>query len=370
MDVASNPSIQSTQRGDEPHSPNVSITFTKAVFPRIVLPYSKLIANLDKHIVDLIDANPDDYLAIVPFGAGNSYYTEHPRANNDILTFIKSLGIGENPVNLSLAKASPRNKANSKRDFEKPWSMILSGASSEMRSYLLWQQTFAAHPELTFSVLPFDKSLQSWVIMNISGDAVVNTPQAKALALGAIKHTLWHDSKFRSLADRCLAAQKVVGSTSARAHQATTSFDLTFIESHDSSGNEAPIWQLTGKPITDDPTAHQLFINLIRQQKYYVGLHLLLIDKRMVECVWCKSNTHPGHACPLPKVEDWLGPKPDNAARFQQRVEANHKQGGRGSKRGRGAGSPGNARRGNARGGTSRGGNSRSGQWDYVTYKK
>lgn len=369
LDAASNPSIQSTQRGDEPHTPSVSATFTRSVFPRIVTPYSKLVANLDQHIVDRINADPDNYLAIVPFGAGNSYYHEHPRANVDILAFIKSLGIGESSTDLSIAKASARNKPNSKRDFEKPWTMILSGASKELKSYLLWHQTFAVHPELTFNVLPFDKTIQSWVIMNITGDAVANTPEAKALALGAIKHCLWHNSSFRSLADRCLAAQKFAGSTSARAHRATTTFDLTFIDSHDSSGNEAPIWQLTGKPVTDDPNTHRQFIDLIRRQKYYVGLHLLLIDKRIVECVWCKSNTHPGHACPFPKVEDWLGPIPDNAARFKQRIETNHKEGGRGSKRGRGGSSPRNARRGNSHGGSSRG-SSHGGQWSYVTNKK
>lgn len=370
-DVTLNPSIQSSQRGNKPHTPDISVTFTKAAFPRVVTPYSKLVANLDKHIVELIEAKPDDYLAVVPYSAGNSYYNEHPRANSEILAFIKSLCIGEATPNLSIAKASPRNKVNTKRDFEKPWSMILSGASTELRTYLIWQQTFASHPDITFSILPFDKSLQSWVIMNISGDAVANTPEAKALALGAIKHKLWHDSAFRSLTDRCLSIQKIVGSTSFKAHHATTSFDLTFIESHDTHGNEAPIWQLTGKPISEDPVAQECFFKIIRQHKYYVGMHALQIDKRIVECVWCKSNTHPGHACPFPKVEDWLGPKPDTVTRFQERFSS---PGGRGgARRGRGGSSPGNGRRGSphggSRGGSSRGGGNSQG-WNYVLHKK
>ncbi|KAF5376093.1 hypothetical protein D9615_007751 [Tricholomella constricta] len=361
-----NPSIQSSQRGPERHIPAVSsTTFTRAVFPRVVLSYSQLTANLDSHIVEQVDAAPDSFIAIVPFGAGNSFYREHPKVNSEVLTFVKSLGIGENLAKLSIAKATPRNKPNARRDFEKPWTMILSGASDELRDYLLWHQTFAIHPELTFHALPFDKDLQSWIIMNISGDAVEDSAEAKTKALGAIKHKLWFTSGFRSLADRLLAALKVPASTAERAYLATTSFDLSYIESNDAQGHKAPIWQLTGKPLTTDPDLHCQFLEVIRRQTYYVGLHILECEKRLVECVWCKSNTHPAHACPFPKTEDWMGLKPDNAERFRKRVEASKKDSPapncRGPPGGKGSRTPKEGKHG-------RGGG--KGGWTYVSHRK
>ncbi|KAG5641141.1 hypothetical protein DXG03_005937 [Asterophora parasitica] len=243
-----------SQRGPEIHIPAVKcMTFTRAVFPRIVIPYTLLVQNLDADIETLIEADPDAYIAIVPFGAGNKYFRDNPRANANILAFIKSLELHEEGDSLSVAKALPRNKPNQKREFEKPWTMILSGAGKNLRDYLVWHQTFAVHPELTFSALPFDKDLQSWVIMNISGDLVEKSREAQVNALGAIKHKLWRNPAFRSYADRLLAAQNVAGSTSERACRATKTFDVTYIETQDSEGNPAPIWQLTGKPLTKDP---------------------------------------------------------------------------------------------------------------------
>ena len=87
-------------------------------------------------------------------------------------------------------------------------------------------------------------------------------------------------------------------------------------ETKDSRRNNAPIWQLTGKPITTDHARHREYLSIIRGERYLVGLHFLDIKKRFVDCAGCKSDNHPAHMCPFPKTEDWMGPTPDNAERF------------------------------------------------------
>lgn len=357
-----NPSIQQSQQGPERHVPADKATpFTRAVFPRIVIPYKLLVANLDAVIVEQIQqAAPDTYLAVVVFGAGNKFFREHPTCNADITAFIRTLGVGDDLSNLSIAKAVPRNNPNQKRDFERPWTMVLGGAPQELKEYLVWHQTFAVHPELTFSVLPFDSGLQSWVIMNISGDAVQEGDAAKRDVLGKIKALLWHNPRFRAIADKSLAAVGIAGSCSERAYKATTSFEITYIESNNAQGIHAPIWQLTGRPLSSDPLLHEEFLASVRQQRYWVGLHMLTIDKRIVDCVWCKSNTHPAHACPFPKIPDWLGLVPTAASSPLAQAESPTNRGrgrGRGRGSGRGRGGRGDANRG-------RGG------WQYVTRHK
>lgn len=317
-----NPIHQKSQRGDSPTLPQTTSTpFTKAIFPRVTVPLSALLANLDEQLVKIVTDAPDKFIAIVVFNAGNKYFREHPSANLEVRRFVKSLGLPDQ--NVTVAKPASKNKPNQRREFEKPWTMIMAGAGPELRSFLLWHQTFAVTPTLTFSALPFDEGAQSWVIMNISGDAVDDTREAKNQAMGAIKVYLWYNAKFRALADRCLAPQNIGESTAERAYLATTSYDLAYVETKDSQGNDAPIWQLTGKPITTDMGRHKEYLNIIRGGRYMVGLHFLEIERRFVDCAGCKSDTHPAHMCPFPRTEDWMGPVPDNAERFLKRMEGN-----------------------------------------------
>jgi hypothetical protein len=93
-------------------------------------------------------------------------------------------------------------------------------------------------------------------------------------------------------------------------------------------------------------------------------LHMLTIDKRIVDCVWCKSNTHPAHACPFPKIPDWLGLVPTAASSALAQAESPTNRG-RGCGRGRGSG------RGPSRGRGGRGdANQGRGGWQYVTRHK
>ena len=345
-----NPIHHKSQQGEVPTLPQLTSTpFTRAIYPRITIPFSTLVANLDEQLVKVVSDAPDDFIAIVVFGAGSKFFRENPTANVEVRRFISSLGLPNQ--NVSVAKPAPKNKPNQKRDFEKPWTMILAGAEPELRNFLLWHQTFAVTPTLAFNALPFDKGIQSWVIMNISGDAVTDSQAAKNQALGIIKSHLWFNSKFRAFADRCLAALGVGESQAERACLVTMTYDLTYIETKDSQGNDAPIWQLTGKPITADPDRHKEYLGIIRGERYLVGVHFLEIEKRFVDCAGCKSDTHPAHMCPFPKIEDWMGPTPDNVERFLKRTE-----GSSGSKKGKSSPSSRGGKGSSSKGGPSKGG--------------
>lgn len=104
--------------------------------------------------------------------------------------------------------------------------------------------------------------------MNILGNAVKASEEAKRQALGAIKSVLWFNSCFRAAANAALSDSNVMGTTNERTLLATKLFDLSFIESNDARGDPAPIWQLIGKLLTTNVTLHKAVIEAIRAPKY------------------------------------------------------------------------------------------------------
>ncbi|KAF8957774.1 hypothetical protein BDZ97DRAFT_84951 [Flammula alnicola] len=380
-----NPYLQMTRRGLQPQPPPVAlIPFTHAIFHRVVIPLTNLLANLNEDQANLVKENPSDFIAIVPFEAGDKYYKENPNCNTEILKFIRSLGYPDNE-HVDIAKPVPRNKAG-KKQFDPPWAMIMSGASSALSNFLLWHQTFAVRPDLAFNALPFDPDLQSWVIMNMSGNAVrKEEPQAdqvqaetdpqtedapvrreataKEKALGAIKYKLWHNHEFRAHVTRVLKASgATTDSVAELAYLATTSFDLHYVETKDGETEEdrAPVYQLTGKPLSSKKEDMNEYYRIVRfpGKHYFVGLHKLEVDKRFVNCRWCKSDSHPAHKCPFLQTPDWLGPT-------QPKKEPTDLKRGEGTSR-RGEGT---SRRGGA-GGSTRGSPRGRGGWNEVSYRR
>ena len=346
-----------------PNLPPIStgIPFTRKAFPKVALPFKSLTANLHPDLVEMIKLNPSEYLAIIPFGAGKKFNEENPMAGALFTEFIKTLGLDLG--GLSIAKATPALPPRS--DFDAPWIYILEGGSESLRNFLLWQQTLAATPKIAFSVVPFDLSLHSWVIANISGDIVSDDPKVICRALGVIKKKLWHDQDFRRITYQCLTAMGIQASSTACAFYTTLTFDIHYAPNLVKDA-AAPMWILMGKPITTDTTLHQQYLRIIRNATYFVGMHKLEINKRWLDCVWCKSDTHPAHQCPLPQMDDWLGPKPNRDERLDihpssskgsnnNRAYSNSDQHRGGYSRG--SGHSRNRGRGRGRGNGSRGGN-------------
>lgn len=339
-----NPHIKQTGGGDIPTLPaKINTHFTRADFPKVVIPYDKLVANIAPEQIEQIQKNPAGHIAIVPLGAGKKYYRDNENCNWDILAFLKSFGFAGND-DIHLAKPIPRN-ANEKRDYEPPFPMILKGASAELRAYLLYQQTFALKADLAFNAIPFDTAVQSWVIMNITGDAVENSDRSKKQVLGAIKTRLWKDHAVRDTVGELLAATGANFSVNEGVFRATESFELTFIDSVNHLGKPKPIFQLTGKPLTADEKEHKKLLALIRNpappgkvklpnaktgrvsataSHPYITPdgHKLDIEKTFINCIWCKADTHPAHKCPFLAVEDWRGPRNNVTTERNEEIKA------------------------------------------------
>lgn len=378
-----NPHIQKAGEGDIPTLPPVSTTqFTRAEFPRVVIPFDDLVRNLAEEQVNQIKGNPGNYIAIIPFGAGKKFYDENPTSRQQILKMLVGFGFSGNEE-LELAAPIPRTP-NKNRKFEGPWPMLLKNASAELRAYLLWQQTFAVKADVAFNAISFDMSIQSWVIMNITGDAIADTERRKKQVMGTIKSRLWQDQAIR---DEMSTMMAIGGATNCSINElvfrATATYELTFIDAVDAQGQPNPIFQLTGRPLTSNEADHHRLLAQIRcpappgksrlpnaksgkapgnNPFPYITPdgHLLKIGKTFVNCIWCKAGTHPAHKCPFLAVDDWRGPRHDAASERREDLNAV-------------GGSSTNSNQSNRRGGSSsrgqrggRGAGARSGKWTTV----
>ncbi|KDQ62218.1 hypothetical protein JAAARDRAFT_189569 [Jaapia argillacea MUCL 33604] len=232
-EVENNPHLQTSQRGKKPKAflKDYPTEFTHAVFPRTIILFDELVGGIAKHQLDIINQAPDDYLAVIIYGAGASFFTLNPNIHLSIKNFITSLNITDStspdntpePIN-KLDVDMPVSKMKLKKLYGKPWTLILSGTSPATREYLLWQQTFAVNPKLTFSVIPFDRSLCSWVIMNLSGDAVKEGCENEILTI--VKRELWASGNFRGFASQTLEKAGIPGSPSERTVHATNTLTI------------------------------------------------------------------------------------------------------------------------------------------------
>lgn len=118
------------------------------------------------------------------------------------------------------------------------------------------------------------------------------------------------------------------------------------------------MYQLLGKPITDDPDFHSAYVASIGNIKpFYVGVNLVTLQKKVVFCNHCKSDTHRGYQCPLPNTPGWRGAELDP---FVPKAPASSPLASKGRGGGRGAAQ-------NSRGGSPIRGGRNKGGWTTVS---
>ncbi|KAH9829032.1 uncharacterized protein C8Q71DRAFT_718759 [Rhodofomes roseus] len=302
-----------------PHpTPTTKTAYTDASFEQRVISYNVLMGNVCKKQRDAIKADPTGFLAVVPYGAGNCYFEDNPRAHLDIQDFVRSLRFLR-PTTEEISKSVRETNKDIRDCFGKPWTLFLHGGSQCLRKFLLYQQTFAISERIAFSVVPLDPNIFSWAICNLVGDGI--TPTLKDTILAGVKRWLWKDDAFRAHIDKVLAREGVPGSVNEQVLYVTNSYTLVLIHKKDERGNPAAIAQLRGKPITSNMANHLTYLQLVCDGNYWIALNHLKTRGQGVECQLCKADTHPTWDCPLHQTPGWYGPKYDGAERHEDQAK-------------------------------------------------
>ena len=330
------------------------MAYTDAVYDRICIPLDKLVEKLRAEQREGLLAAPEEYLAVVPYGAGSAFFNQNPYIQRTLTAFLKTFRRGDptstdrdyqalqaiieegtpeqveaallaqderNPElkDLQVIMPVPSSKTTNLRDkFGLPWAMWLAGCPPWLRHFLLYQGTFSVSKELTFSVTDLNAAIVSWVLANFKGGAI-RRDNADAI-MTTIKRALWRNDMFRAHVHRVFTKRGVRGDINEHAVLATNSLTITFFDNTDSLGQPATVAQLRGRPVGDTNSERREYGNIVRSVQYWIGLTPLLLAG-VISCQMCKAKTHPTYGCTFCKTEGWFGPAYDGAERHAARVQ-------------------------------------------------
>lgn len=322
--VDENPHLRMTRTGETPPPLTTQdVNFTNAQFPHAHIPTYRLFGNVAEVQETVLKrlARNKIILAAVIHGGGQRYIRRSPEKVDEIKSFIKSIDLeGINPRDRAVEVYLPEmRKENDRNRFGQPWTFFveLDENSVALAKYLLWQEVFAIHSALSFSIHPIkDTEEQPWPIIVLTGKAgaVVDTPAAKLEVLASIKTALWANADFCHFAARQVAENwGVHGDIDERVKAASDALDLTCVTA-EAAGSERPVpaYLLTGKPVANDREGHKTWIRFFKTAgQYWRGAYCLDVAKAVVDCKLCKEVTHCAWDCPLPKVPGWAGIEPE-----------------------------------------------------------
>lgn len=248
----------------------------------------------------------DQYIAVIPLGAGPKFYQSYTTLKQDVSAFLDGFQIEKGDYRISLPSERLAKKV---RDYQTPWPFFIEGAAPPFRNFLLWQQTFPIDEKLVLNFIPIDINHQSWVIATYRCGAVENDPARIAKALRKIKKAVSENRAITDIVNKIRTGQGFSGHATIACEEMTHSWSLEYIPTLQND-REVGVWQLTGKPIMTNDDDHRKLVNAIRSLTVTVGIDDLKADgKAKLECVWCKSEMHQSHACPFPDVvQGWRGP--------------------------------------------------------------
>ncbi|KAJ7026025.1 hypothetical protein C8F04DRAFT_1190940 [Mycena alexandri] len=87
IDTNQNSNTQSAKGDPEPDTipcvKHITVPFTLATYPRIIMPFPRLTQNMNPAQVEGIKAAPTEYIAVLPHGAGRSFYQRGLRRQQD-----------------------------------------------------------------------------------------------------------------------------------------------------------------------------------------------------------------------------------------------------------------------------------------------
>lgn len=120
-----NPHYGTTKACNKPEQPlTTPIPYTTTQFPKLTPSYATLFGNLHEATVKQVQNHPEQYVAIIPFGAGPRLTQDNPEMSKDIESFLKSLSFPGSD-HLQVARPTPNITPKTWARFAKPFPYLL-----------------------------------------------------------------------------------------------------------------------------------------------------------------------------------------------------------------------------------------------------
>ncbi|KAI1792644.1 hypothetical protein LXA43DRAFT_1093299 [Ganoderma leucocontextum] len=304
---------------------------------RNTLPLPRRLATTNEMANPLVKYNPADFDGLPKARDENPHLQrtrkgpapQAPKGEHLIFTneelphaHVPDWNFAANVVNDQLARLDPLKprllavpgKNDKPKKFAHPWAYFLEVPvdNAQLREYLLWQEVFAVHPTLSFSIHPITEERPSWMVMVLTGadGAVVDSLAAKQAVLAEIKRKAWADVRYCTLAAELVASNwGVQDDVAARVKAATDAFDLVVARA-EQHGTEKVVtaYILFAKPLSLVREEHEAVVRCLTVGPYWRGLYLLDVNRASVACKLCKDAAHCAADCLLPQTPGWQGP--------------------------------------------------------------
>ncbi|KAI0353417.1 hypothetical protein OH77DRAFT_1427489 [Trametes cingulata] len=322
-----NPHRWSNRRGDEPVAKinPKSVVYTDALLPRAHIPTYKFFGNIALQQEQALRSQSTTILAAVMHGGGQRFIARAPEKAAEIKSFLQQIVLdGMPPADQRTIEvyAPEMKRAKDHNIFGQPWTYFieLDTGTNPLREFLLWQEVFALHDTLSFSVYPIDHDKQPWTIMVLTGapGAVLDTQGAKETVLAGIKARLWANKEFCWFVAQQVAENwGFAGMMREAVKAAMDTLTATVVQAEDPSNARAvqQAYLVSGKPVSDDRDAYRRWISFFtkptkKDDHYLRGLYVLKVNMAVVDCKLCKDTTHCARDCPLPRTPGWQGVDP------------------------------------------------------------
>lgn len=292
------------------------LPFTDKEFRHAHVPSYRFFGNVAYEQELAIKERIDAYVGILIHGGGQRFIESFPEKVEELAQFVRSIRFKENgevePEVTVIAPEIKNKKANNR--FGQPFTyyVLLGQHTDLLRAYLLWQEVFAIHPTLSFSIHPLDNPEQPWTVMTLTGPpgAVVDSVEAKQMVMGNIKRAVWGNKDYRFFVISQYQKQGYFGDMAELVKSSTDSLDMTVVEIDETGPNRGKLaYVVFCKPISHDRQVYADWVGFYTAPGYYRrNVYRLDVEKRQLDCKLCKDTSHSALSCPLPLTEGWQGP--------------------------------------------------------------
>ncbi|KIY47299.1 hypothetical protein FISHEDRAFT_59726, partial [Fistulina hepatica ATCC 64428] len=276
-----------------------------------------------KHLLskgaNMVRANPDAYLALVPLGGGLGFYKSDPgrrfsaAAEGACVAIAQTIGEDHSQIRVFLPQ--PKLVCDNFPSYAYPIAAILEGATSDTMDFLASRQIWAFSPDLAFIALHFNSDRCSWMAATYIGSAVrgEDDDEARFAALAAIKQALWCSAAFCRAVSMITAQKPSWVSLSPLQCMVRATGSMEVLRSEVTiTRDTSPVahYQLHACPITSDDSLQKLYIDTIRKEmrNIHIGFASLTSTFLFEPCRFCRSPTHSTYDCPLSSSPLWYGP--------------------------------------------------------------
>ncbi|KAJ8089198.1 hypothetical protein PM082_014446 [Marasmius tenuissimus] len=287
---------------------HIEHTFSEGPFPFPSTPYHRLVHGAAPSQIREIEESPDDYFLAQLYGGGREHREQNPDVEADIELKMNAWALG----NVQVFKVD--STTTTTRPFDGACIAIarVPRENTDARDFIKAKRVFswAGGPHVIFhEVKP---NTESWVLMDMVSSQRLSGDQAVLdQVLVHIKMVLAAHPAFVAFVNQIAQQAGFLGTTTTeRTAELMSTWYVAFIPSIRLDTTTAA-YQLRGMPPNIPTAAHRRLQSIIRDHAddfYRIGLTRFYTRKAAFDpCVLCRSENHPSHACPFPRIPGWFG---------------------------------------------------------------